>query len=514
MNDILKKFNGNTLSYTFLLVANIGLVWLLPYFPTRDGPSHVYNLVILQDLLNGGVNWGSFYTYKLQAVPNLGFHFFAYPLLFFLHPFAAEKLFISVYILLMGVSVPVFLKTFSKNVFPFAYFVFPVVFNYCTMMGFYSYVISVPLFLLALSASWRIRNSTLPYKIVCFNILAIILFYCHLIPAVLYLLSLVLIFSVEGNTLKIKISNLTKLFILITPSIFKILSYVYSTLVIGKHSKHSLRIPQSDLMRDLFTFSTTSFDPLQQQVGIILLFVFSFFFSVYLCRTLKCLYKKQIGLREVPQQEKFLVCFAFALVLLYFLAPFNFGEGSFFNQRFPWVIFLITLPLLRLPEQFLSIRSCSFVVVVVSVIFLACNANFLWQQSMIVKDFVKGTQVFIPRGSFIMLYKIKDPEWSRVDVLLHAASYVAIYKKSVDIGNYEAGSNLFPVGFQKRIPVLPTQDQIAYNPDTIKWENYPSIHYLLCLEIDDGTRKKLCRYFHVIRETESLSIWLKNQAIS
>jgi hypothetical protein len=73
--------NGHLYYYVIFLAVHIGVVWLLPYVPTQDGPSHIYNLVILKDLLNGGKEWGDYFTAQLFAVPNLGFHLIAYPLL-------------------------------------------------------------------------------------------------------------------------------------------------------------------------------------------------------------------------------------------------------------------------------------------------------------------------------------------------------------------------------------------------------------------------------------------------
>ena len=109
--------------YTVLLFAHIGLVWFLPYFPTQDGPSHIYNLVILHDLLNGGKEWGEIFSYQLHAIPNLGFNLLTYPMLHFLHPLTAEKLFLSIYIVLMGCSIPFFLHVFNKPSMPLSFFV-------------------------------------------------------------------------------------------------------------------------------------------------------------------------------------------------------------------------------------------------------------------------------------------------------------------------------------------------------------------------------------------------------
>ena len=120
MNHKIIKLNSKIfIGYTFFILIHIGLIWLLPYYPTQDGPSHIYNLVILKDLLNGGVEWGRYFNYNLHATPNLAFKLLSYPMLHFFSPLIIEKIFLSVYIVLMGVSVYLFLCTFNKTSLPF-----------------------------------------------------------------------------------------------------------------------------------------------------------------------------------------------------------------------------------------------------------------------------------------------------------------------------------------------------------------------------------------------------------
>src|SRR5215470_12611130 len=96
------RWSNHTVLYLLLLSIHIGLIWLLPFFPTQDGPSHLYNLVILRDLLNGGSRWGHSFDYQIFIGPSLGFNAVAYPLLAVFDPFVVEKLFISIYVFLMG----------------------------------------------------------------------------------------------------------------------------------------------------------------------------------------------------------------------------------------------------------------------------------------------------------------------------------------------------------------------------------------------------------------------------
>ncbi len=488
-----------------MLAAHICLVWTLPWFPTQDGPAHVYNLVILHDLLNGGKDWGNFFTYKLSAVPNLGFNLLSYPLLVFLPPLIVEKIFVSLYILLMGICVPVFLKTFERAVFPLAFLVFPVIFNFTLLMGFYSYVIAVPFFILAFSMAWKIRGKSSVCRFTCLNLTGVVLFYLHLIPFVFFLTSLCAIVMAEQPGVKGKMTNLAKLSFIMSPCLLQLVLYLGQ----GKRIRtidFSYLFSQgrnADLIKDLISFSTMSHSPLHALPAKLLAFAFLFFLLLFIFGKL---HEKKL---QVPAGEKTLFWLISALTITYFLAPFRFGEGSFFNQRFPWVIFLIALPLLRIPASpLLRCFSLSLVAGVVGLNF-AVDAFLLQQQNIRVEKFVSGLSAGLPKGALVMTFKTED-EWYRIDVLMHAASYYGILGGCVDIGNYEASFDLFPVHFKKNLPAFPLLDQID-EPKRINWHDYPSIRYLIGWGVGETEMTELKKFYRLIRLDGPLSIWQRRE---
>jgi len=235
------------------------------------------------------------------------------------------------------------------------------------------------------------------------------------------------------------------------------------------------------------------------------LFTFLILFLGY--DSAKAIYKRRLQVGYVVASEKVLIYLSLFLTLIYFLAPFRFGGGDGFNIRLPWVILLVLLPLLRIPESILFRRIVTIVTVAIVSLFFAFNAVILWQQSGQVEMFLSGLQVELPKGTLVMTYKPKDPEKTTVDVLLHTASYYGIFKGCVDVGNYEAATDLFPVRFNKTMPVTPPERQISYKPTTINWANYPAIEYLLGWEIDSKEKEGLNKYYRIIWEKNQFSMW-------
>ena len=337
-------FNSITIQsifYILLLCANVGLVWSLPYFPTQDGPSHIYNLVILRDLLNGGKDWGTYFSYDLKAVPNLGFYLIAYPLLSLFSPFVAEKLFVSIFILLLGSSVPFYISTFEKPALPLSYFVFPVIFNFNLMMGFYSYVIAIPFLLFGISISWRIKDKSPLRRFLILNATGLVIYCVHLIPYCLYLLSVYLIPMSRTNNFKNSLKSVVFEILVMLPAVLALISYLLTGINTDlEHTPHLYSFVHFlKLIVALPLFSMDTFSRWQIVPWIV------FFFMYFLHA--RCTVFKKIKPHLLTGTEKYILMLTGCVVTIYLVMPAKFASGDCFNQRFPWVILLMSLPALN-----------------------------------------------------------------------------------------------------------------------------------------------------------------------
>lgn len=492
--------------YAALVILHISLVWLIPHFPTQDGPSHLYNLVILHDLLNGGTDWGGNFTYSLKAVPNLGFHLIAYPLISIFPPYAAEKIFISIYLLLMTVSVPLYLRAFGREPMPLSFLVFPLLFNFPFMMGFYSFAIAVPCMLLAISAAWSLRSGSPAKRFLVLNLAGIALFFVHLIPFVIYLLSVCIMLTVPNLCSERPFWKPLLRAAVITPSGLLCLLYLLVSRgepqSPGSYSLSTARF--LELLGSLLVFSTDTFSRWQ-----LLAWVPLFIILYVLAKTG---WKEKHGPPEQREINRTLFTLVLALLLIYFSLPADFGGGDFFNQRLPWIIVLLSLPLLKVPSSGPVKRLQMLIFPGIAILFLLMNSVILKQQSDRVEEFLSGMHADIPKGSYVATYKQVEQGWTRVDPLLHAASHYGIRKKCIDAGNYELASGISFVRLREHAPILPGHDWIAFHPDQVDWSRYPAIRFLLGWEVDGKGKLGPATGFSPVSRKGRFSLWRRKPA--
>ncbi len=487
--------------YIVLAVAQLLLIWLLPFFPTQDGPSHLYNLVILDDLLHGGKAFGEFYTYSLQAVPNLGFHILAYPLLQFLPPLVVERIFLSVFVLLLSISIPIYLRSLGRPSFPMSFFIFPLVFNFSVMKGFYSFVVAIPLMFLAMSISWKIQDRSLPQKTIVLNVTAMLLFYFHLIPFCIFLMSVFLIGMAKTASLKSAAKNVASTTIVLIPSIALLLSYIFFHLGLVGGGLPDWPSGQDipSLGVELLFFSIDTFSRWQIVVWV------PFFILYYML--LRAGVARRLRSGTFNTADKYTIVVTACLVAIYLFAPSRIGSGSLFNVRLPWLILLLSLPILEVPSRSFIERRQVTVFAALSGVFLLLNSILLFNESASVREFTGGVGSGVVRGPFIMTYREKVPRWARVDPLLHAASYYGIAAGCVDVGNYEVGPDYFQVRVREGTPAFPPEPQVSYAIESLDLSRYTFINELLGWEIGAKEPSLVRNQFEKVWHEGKLSIW-------
>jgi hypothetical protein len=484
--------------YIALSTVILALVWWLPALPTQDGPSHVYNLVVLRDLLAGTGPWARAYVADLHLSPNLGFILFGLPLLKVASPEVVERLFVSVYVIVVLTGVPFLLRTFRHPALPLSLLAIPVVFNYGFLFGFYSYSLAAALLIPALALLWRSRDARLAVRAARVTVTAFALWPIHLLPAGMFVVAaawLELSRSPEAPGRTGRHRRWLASIAVSAPAAVAMAAFAVVT--VGPHGSTAVVWHHPLVLAFLFlTFASAVLGPGQ----------------VWLALAIAAWIALAIPWRawRADHPGRFLGGVAAFVLALTVSAPNSGFAGAYLNERLPWLIPIVAAPLLRPPaggwwERVRPLHGP--VLAVVATAALALCAAGLTAQSRIVEEFRAGTDVEIALGSTLMTARYRPrPLWPLYDPLMHAASWYAL-RGAIDLGNYEAAVPYFPVRFRTDLPPSPDPDTVYFSPRRVDWSAARTVDYLLAWGTGDRDRATLARQFSLRRQMGDLSVW-------
>jgi hypothetical protein len=170
--------------YLFLAVVLLNAlpVLLFKYFPTMDGPAHLYNSRLIHELLFGETsNVGLFYSFTAIPVPNWLGHFILAAAHIILPAFLAEKILLVLYVVGLPYAFRQLIRTISPQNIEYSYFILPFCFSYLFTLGFYNFSLALILMFITM-ATW-IRTHALPRTVrMLFGLLVLLtlLYFAHI----------------------------------------------------------------------------------------------------------------------------------------------------------------------------------------------------------------------------------------------------------------------------------------------------------------------------------------------
>ena len=192
----------------FLLLVLLYLlpIWSIQFFPSQDGPSHVYNALIVKEYFNTNEYplFQKYYDLNAKPMPNWFGHMIMAILMFIVDPLIAEKFLLTGYVLLFLLSGRYLLISVNPTKKWLALTFFPFVYNYLLNMGFYNFSYSVGFFLLAVGYWWNHHQNLRPKHATILNLIMVCCYFSHMVSTVIALLSIAILWLVTIRPEKIK----------------------------------------------------------------------------------------------------------------------------------------------------------------------------------------------------------------------------------------------------------------------------------------------------------------------
>jgi len=159
--------------------------WVVRYVPTQDGPAHLANAALLADVAAHGANAN--YYVDWRPLPNWTYYAVVAPLAAALGPFFAEKVFLTLYLLAFAGALWALARAAGAATAAGALAALPLAVSYPFHLGFFNYMLGAAAALWGFAFFWRRRDRLAWRDAVALALVAVFAYFCHLLAALLLL---------------------------------------------------------------------------------------------------------------------------------------------------------------------------------------------------------------------------------------------------------------------------------------------------------------------------------------
>lgn len=463
-----KQLNVNLL-FIILVCLYLLPIWSFEYFPTQDGPAHVYNAYLIKvfDL----PEFSSFHEYyRLNDAINptwLG-HYMLVFLMDFFDPFTSEKVLVTFYVIIFLLSMMYALRVINPEASFLIFLMFPFVYCYILDMGFYACSISNAFaffcigYWLRHEGKWNIRS------LIVMSILGFILYSYHIVifgmtVGVLGVFTLWELFKdifIDKTALRPTLTESLKQRIFL-PFLTLLPSIISAALFVGSKERvfDSWRTITWRIKALVKSDYVASFQLLDiYNLGIL--------FTTLILAIVVFFLTKKFKRNLIENADKFIMA-SIACVVVFLLVPEMRlvsangmeGGGYILNRinAFPFYMLILWLA----SQQF-SLKAKNVVIslgIAVSLIMLGMNMYKISEINPQLDEYV-GVYEHIEPKSTVFPISVAHGGYNettggsltqRANPFLHALNYVSTKQQLINLGNYEATQGYFPFAYLDEI---------------------------------------------------------------
>ena len=468
----LSWIDGNAF-FLMVLLANVAGLFFTKYYPTMDGPAHLYNSNVLSSLLMGDETLQQFYSINLMPIPNWLSHVILAISGVLLPAYLAEKVLLILYVAGMAISFRLLVVQFAPGNKSFSLLIFPFIYTFLFYLGFYNYSLSFIFFFLTVwiwnkhytaGFTWEIK--LLLTALITFTYLGNVLAYGFLgitLGCLICYDALRVYEQTNDEVLSLKKcwSELQLLLQMALPSllffaVFYLNAQFFST---------DQRLPKEELIKWLMdNRSIIVYDYLKDEMYSKKIFWTMVLFV--LCIAYRRIREYELS-NEISFSKSDVILAPLALALAaFFLVPDGSGAGM---MSIRYCILVSFLAVLWIATQQLPHFAKAFVLIV-----LFLSAGLFFNHTVVLQHLNKDAVALdeaadhIEAGSLVLPVNHSE-NWLEI----HFSNYIGVDKPMVILENYEASVGWFPVRWNMdRMPriVLDGKDQVG----GVQWISNPA----------------------------------------
>jgi len=427
-------------------------IWLPQYYMTGDGPCHVYNAQVLHDLWsNKNVGfYEHFYKLLYQPNPNWLSTIILALLMFIVNGIIAEKIFLTIYVVLFVSGFYLLLRRISNNKSYWVLALFIFVFPHVLAKGFYNFSFSIAFFFWVVWSWLRFLDKKNVTNGISFFVFTALVFFTHLLSfgfAAFTCAALVLSYGAAGSQ-KVGsycIKHLSILALLLSPFLLLMGWFTQKEggLQMDMHH-HFYRLIELVQLKYLMNISLReNVFVLVAGVCLLLLFFMSFI----------------KGKWQVNKYDGFLLSLLFSLFVYLFFPESFLGRLILINMRAQLFVAILIICCIAYRLDNVKLKNAG------ALLILACFVCLTVIRINCLLGVSKGEAEFLSVGKNIKEYAIvlplnfspngKDEQGHILAdgnfLFSHAADYMGLQKPLIILDNYEANMGYFPLQWSEAV---------------------------------------------------------------
>lgn len=472
--------NDEKIIFYLILIINMAYLWYTRFYPTMDGPAHLYNANLITHILKGNDFIKEFYQINSFPVPNWTSHFLLAFFRLLMPGWISEKFLLMAYVAGMALSFRYLVKAINPENLSLSVFIFPFIYSFLFHIGFYNYTISF-IFLFLTLGYWmnHYDENKLSLYLVTGGLLVLsyfsnILTYAFTgitIGSIIFLFEAVVHPIFSRQYLQACLNRILRLTLCSLPSLvlfgwfFLTVSFPDS---IQRYASSELLKWTNDV-RSLIVFSYAKEEIITEQFFHILLFLLliSFIFN-----------RDRFSLREKFRNPQMVIAyFPLVLSIIFLFALPDGSSAGMMSDRLSLMMYLFFIILIS--SQPLPRR----IKIIFSTLFIALHITLITKHSPTIKELnadaktINETASHIKDNSIVLPVNLSD-NWLQG----HFSNYLGIDKPMVILENYEVNVGWFPLQWNDNVPSILLGDQKQLNQVTWYYSNHAKtcqIDYLL-----------------------------------
>lgn len=443
-----RRISGEGLLFAILLILHVAPIWAFRFFPTQDGPGHQALAFILRqfDRPEAGI-LRQYYALNREALPNEFIFFLMNHVLGFLTVPVTEKVLLTLYLVLLPISVRYALRGINQRAGFLAILSFPFLYNFTLHMGFFNFSFSLPAFFFTVGYWLRHGERMTPLRTAALALLILWVYFCH--PVTLVMTAAALLTLAGWRVLLERGAGFGRW--LLPPLLALLPAVSLMAAFLGRRMGSKIDfLPLAVKLKHLAgLYSLASLSHWTPPLAAALALLFY---------VLVVLALRQRG-RCPPEIRDGLLLVVLVFLVAYFLAPSEISGGGFVTHRlnlFPFLALLLWLGAFEFSDR--RRRWTQIAATVLSLLFLLAYTHAYALLNRGLSEIAAAGDHIEPDHTFLYLSFAHKGEQGngrelafRTEPFLHAGGYVAAEKRLVDLSLYEANEDYFPIYYRPNL---------------------------------------------------------------